>query len=298
MTTRISLTAGSYRTELLPEVGGSMASFAWKHPQLGWIELMRPTPSGAGTPAIGETANFPLVPFANRLRDSRFTFRGRTVQFPAGPIGKHYLHGTAWLKPWTVERSGTGAARLTHRHEPDAWPWAFDTAQDFSLDSGGLTLRMSAKNRSSEPMPFGFGLHPYFPRTPLCRLDAHVEGWWEGDDEVMPTRLTGVKPDIDPRRGLTISSVVCDNAFTGWNGTAKITWPERGTSLTMTAPASVFGVLFLYVPPGLDHFCVEPNSHFADAFNMAAAGRTDTGMMVLEPGQEVSAEVRFQASSE
>lgn len=30
---------------------------------------------------------------------------------------------------------------------------------------------------------------------------------------------------------------------------------------------------------------MEPVSHVTDAFNLADAGRTDTGMLVLEPGE-------------
>ena len=298
MTKRISLTAGDYRLELLPEAGGAIGALAWRHPERGWIDLMRPTPAGSIRPKPVETACFPLVPFANRIRDGRFTFRGRTVQFPASPSGKHYLHGTAWLHPWSEDErvnSATEFTWLNYRHEPDAWPYAFETSQHFWFDSNGLNIELSTTNKSAEPMPFGFGLHPYFPRTPLCRLEADVSGWWECDDEVMPAKLTGVRPDIDPRTGLAIASVVCDNAFTGWKGPAKITWPERRTSLTMTTTPQM-GVLFLYVPPGLDHFCVEPNSHFADAVNLVSAGRTDTGLIVLEPGQSAGAVITFKAA--
>ena len=296
MTTRITLSAGDYRMDLLPRIGGAIGSFGWRHPRHNWIELMRPTPSGDAEPGVGDTASFPLVPFSNRIRDGKFTFRGRTVQFPPSPIGKHYLHGTAWLQPWRVMTHAPDKVTLTQSHEPGVWPWAFDTSQEFSLNQNGLTLRMSTVNRSLEPMPFGFGLHPYFPLTPKCQLKANVTGWWEGDEEVMPVKQTGVRPDIDPRQGLTVASVVCDNAFTGWDGKAAITWPEHQTRLTIGAP-SLMDKLFFYVPPNATFFCFEPITHFADAFNMAAAGRTDTGMIVLEPGQEVSAEVTFRADA-
>ena len=236
MTTRIALATGDYRLELLPEIGGAIGSFGWRHGQRGWVELMRPTPQGPEAPKPFETASFPLVPFANRIRDGRFTFAGRSVQMPPSLSGKHYLHGTAWLKPWQVAEASPTRARLVQRHEPDAWPWAFETEQTFALDANGLALTMRTVNRGNEPMPFGFAMHPYFPLTPQCRLDAGVQGWWEGDAEVMPTRHTGVRPDIDPRHGLNVSSVVCDNPFTGWDGTATITWPERGTRLTISAP--------------------------------------------------------------
>jgi aldose 1-epimerase len=45
----------------------------------------------------------------------------------------------------------------------------------------------------------------------------------------------------------------------------------------------------VYTPPGEAFFCVEPVSHITDAFNLAAAGRTDTGMLSLLPGESVRA---------
>jgi hypothetical protein len=41
-----------------------------------------------------------------------------------------------------------------------------------------------------------------------------------------------------------------------------------------------------------DYFCAEPVSHCTDAFNLAAQGRGDTGMLLLMPGAGLSATVR------
>jgi len=47
--------------------------------------------------------------------------------------------------------------------------------------------------------------------------------------------------------------------------------------------------LVVYTPPGQPFFCAEPVSHITDAFNRAAAGQADTGMLSLEPGETVRA---------
>jgi aldose 1-epimerase len=49
----------------------------------------------------------------------------------------------------------------------------------------------------------------------------------------------------------------------------------------------------LFTPAGEDFLCVEPVSHCTDAFNMAAAGATDTGSRVLAPGERFEARVTF-----
>jgi hypothetical protein len=58
------------------------------------------------------------------------------------------------------------------------------------------------------------------------------------------------------------------------------------------------GFLVVYSPAGKDYFCVEPVSHCTDAFNLAAQGRADTGMLTLEVGASVSAVMRLRPSLE
>ena len=57
-------------------------------------------------------ASFPLVPFVNRIRGGRFTFRGREVRLAPNMAGDPSpLHGQGWLNPWTGRAGGRGDAR-------------------------------------------------------------------------------------------------------------------------------------------------------------------------------------------
>jgi len=51
--------------------------------------------------------------------------------------------------------------------------------------------------------------------------------------------------------------------------------------------------LVVYSPPGEPYFCAEPVTNCTDAFNLAVQGRTDTGMIVLAPGEVVTVIIRF-----
>ena len=298
MTERLHLAEGDYEADLLPGTGGSIAALRWRHPAHGWTDLMRPfvdlEEPGSRPENVLATASFPLTPYANRVRDGRFTFRGRSVVLPPPAIGKHALHGHGWLRPWQVGKTGPNAAVLELRHAPDEWPYTYDIKQEFEVSADGFVVRMAATNTGAEAMPYGFGMHPYFPRTPQCHMQAAVQAFWEVDAEVMPVRHTTLPPGLDPCGGLAVDGVVCDNVFTGWDGRAAITWPERGTRLRLSA-SPVFGTLYLYVPAGETYFCLEPASHVTDALNRAPAGAADTGLIVLDPGATVSAEVTFTA---
>jgi len=55
--------------------------------------------------------------------------------------------------------------------------------------------------------------------------------------------------------------------------------------------------LVVYTPPARSFLCVEPVSHMTDAFNLAAAGRTDTGCRILAPGEALRAAVTLTHES-
>src|SRR3546814_15358119 len=92
-------------------------------------------------------------------------------------------------------------------------------------------------------MPAGLGLHPYFPRTPGCRLTTPVSQMWATDAEVMPTALVTPAAGADPNGGLQPDRIALDNCFTGFSGRPVIAWPARGAQLPREAdpaPASLF----------------------------------------------------------
>ena len=45
----------------------------------------------------------------------------------------------------------------------------------YSLTAGALTMRLSARNLGTEPLPFGLGFHPWIVRSPRTQLYAKAE---------------------------------------------------------------------------------------------------------------------------
>ena len=77
---------------------------------------------------------------------------------------------------------------------------------------------------------------------------------------------------------------------------SRIDWPGEKLALVIEAEP-VFGHVVIYVPKGEDYFCVEPVSHVNDGFNRLAMGETDTGVVVLDPGQTLDGTVRLSAEA-
>lgn len=291
----VSLWSGALRLVLLPRAGGSIARF-WVEASEGAVELLRPAAPealAAGNPwGMG---GFPLVPWSNRIRGGRFAFGGRTVALTPNWPGAHAIHGLGFRAPWAVTARSAERAVLEHRHAAGEWPWPYRARQEVALSPAGLRLVLAVTNEGEAPMPVGLGWHPYLPRTPATTLTAEVRGLWRTDGEVLPTALVAPPADCDPRGGLAVDRVALDNVFTGWDGLAVVRWPERRLRLVVRATPPL-RCLVVYTPPGEGFFCLEPVSQVTDAFNLLAAGRGDTGTLVLAPGE--SREVAVSLSPE
>ena len=289
----VEINGGIATVVIAPGIGGAIAAFRWTTPG-GVIDWFRPTPVAALAGAdAGELGCFPLVPYSNRIRDSRFTFAGRQIDLlgkrPADP---HFEHGYGWRHPWSLIAQGSDHVRIRYAHEPDAWPWRFVAEQEIRVADGALNVRISLHNLDDAPMPAGFGLHPFFPAGPDTLLTAQVGAMWRTDAEVLPTVHRGLLAGSDPNTGLRVADVSLDTVFTGWAHSAEVRWPMSGRSLAMRADSSL-GNLVLYTPPGAGYFCAEPVSNVTDAFNRADDGAGRPAYFVLGPGERKSALVQF-----
>ena len=285
----ITLRADGAGLVLAPAAGGSVVRYWMEQGAEPW-ELLRRF-AGPGPIAPFEAAAFALVPYSNRIRAGQFRFQGRDVRLPLNrPPEPHSIHGLGWQGGWWPSDVRAHEATLEFRHEAHTWPWSFIAVQHFRLEPASLTIALTLRNEDSTPMPAGLGWHPYFPRTPRTTITAEVQGMWLTDAEVMPTTLVPPIPGADPSRGVVADAVALDNCFVGWRHRAVIEWPEADTRLVMTA-STPLDFLVVFTPTGRPFCCAEPVSHVTDAFNLAAAGRADTGMRALSPGETISASV-------
>jgi aldose 1-epimerase len=286
----ITLGVGDSGLWLAPAAGGAVTRY-WRERGATTREWLRPaTDDWLRRRDPYETSAFPLVPFSNRIREGRFRFQGREVVLPRNrPPERHSIHGHGWQAEWEVLEATTSSALLQYRHDAGAWPWAYRARQRFTLTSARLTVELMLRNESDAPMPAGLGWHPYFPRTPRTTLTAEAEAMWLTDDEMLPTTLVE-PPAADLARGVGVEAVSLDNCFVGWRGHAVIDWPELDARVVMRAETPL-DFLTVFTPPGRPFLCAEPVSHATDAVNLVGAGRTDTGLRVLPPGEMLRAVV-------
>ncbi|BFO56697.1 aldose 1-epimerase [Acidovorax sacchari] len=288
----LRLAAGDLRAEVSAQWGGSIAAFFTLQDGQERIDWLRPAP--AGNEAVRLMASFPMVPFCNRLREGRGDYGPRPVALGPEHDGSiHRRHGLAWRLPWQVEAQSDSAVRLGLHHAAGEWPYAFACQQDIALDARhGLTLVLSVTNHDTVPMPLGMGHHCFLPDAAGARMALDTDAMWETDAEVLPTALARPSWLPDLAAGIGVAGLRVDNTFTGWRGTARVTWPGRGVGLAMAA-SQPLDMVTLFTPPGQDFFCIEPVSNVADWMHLRQRGLPHTGGELLAPGATRSATLRL-----
>ena len=151
-------------------------------------------------------------------------------------------------------------------------------------------MQLSLHNRSGMPMPYSLGLHPYFPRLPGSSVTADVGEMWTATPAMIPSQTVAGDTLIDLGRGqLLASAPFVDNTFTRWKGPARITQPDLGLEIELSAsPDCRF--FHVFIPEGSDFFCAEPTTAMPNAFNRQAG---ESGAKAVAPGGTVSMDMQL-----
>jgi aldose 1-epimerase len=281
--------AGDLRVDLSPSVGGAISAFDRVDEEGAWPILRK---CHSPLEKVLDAASFPLVPFANRIRGGRFTFRGREIRLAPNMAGDPSpLHGQGWLNAWIVERSDERRAVSSFRHEAGEWPWDYEARQEYELDEHGILIRLTCRNLSPEPMPCGLGQHPYFNCDSATRLDTSVTHAWTIDEQVLPVEKVPAEGRFD-LRNRQICGQDLDHGFGGWPGIATI-YDVNLTSgqIEIRSPDARF--FQVYSPPQGGFFAAEPVGHANAALNEPEESWSELGIRILETGEAMSFEMRI-----
>ncbi|GAB0117990.1 aldose 1-epimerase [Acidisoma sp. 7E03] len=293
--TVISLRQGALALTL-DRRGGVITRFTWDDPQGMRRPLMRTARDAAGDPL--KAACFPLLPFGSRVAGNRFSVGAETYTLaPNHPGDRHYLHGDGWLGLWIVDKILANAVTLAFRHEAQAGqPYDYEARMSYHLSTDAtLAVQMEIRNRGDRALPFGIGLHPYFPLTPQTTLFAPAASFFPEAADFLPGPRSAVPPALDFAQPRRLPHRWINNGFAGWTGEARITWPEAGLALRIIADAG-FRHYVLFRPDGAfdptfagDYVCFEPMTHQPNGHHAADFG----GLTLLAPGAVLQGSILF-----
>jgi aldose 1-epimerase len=127
-----------------------------------------------------------------------------------------------------------------------------------------------------------------------------VNGVWLSHTDCLPKEhTTAFPPSWDMNTSIPALASHVDNCFTGWDGVAQISWPDRQLQLKLlqtssTAEVSTYSAesnhLLMYRPVAGTYFCLEPVSHPIDAFHLP----DQPGLQTLDKGESLTLEVSWR----
>ena len=245
---RVVLTRDEATLTVDPSAGGRIASLVLRRREVLVTDGASPLWWGC----------YPMVPFAGRIRDGRFLFRGRAYQLPL-TMPPNAIHGTVFDRAWQVTFRGEDRVELESELGPD-WPFRGRITQAIVLVPGGLEATLTVE--ATDAMPVVLGWHPWFRREVdgiAAELEFEAHAMYARDSSGLPTGAT-IPPTPRP----------WDDAFTDIVIPPRLTWPGvLRLDLRSTAP---FWVVFDERDAAI---CVEPQTAPPDAFNLAAVVGVD-----------------------
>lgn len=285
---QVLLRAESGRGEVtaqIAQVGASLRALT-----VGGVDLVARYPEGARTPSA---SGIVLVPWPNRIRDGRWTQRGRTEQLAISePKYGNASHGLLRYSPYGIEAACAEATLSGVIHPQTGYPFTLATSVTYALVEDGIEVTHRIVNAGAEDAPVAVGAHPFFCIGDVDVADLTITApgtsWFETDERMLPVAEHEVDAVTDLRPGVRLGDVSLDRAYGGLtrgvDGMARtVLAAPDGRTLTVWQDESFeFGVVFTTTQyPGRDlAVAVEPMTAPADAFN---SGR---GLRWLAPDEE------------
>lgn len=293
MTERLTIETGEALVEVLPKLGGSLAAFDLKRGGER-LPVFRRWSGESESPRT--FASIPMVPWWARIGGGGFSWDGRFWPIERNdPEDTHPLHGDGWRSPWHIVEQASGRVRLRLRSRAVP-PFDYESELVYGLSGPTLEIQLSIRNRADRPLPYGMGLHPWFPRTPDVTLQARTTGTWLPQPPALPktARPDPLPPQWDFSTARTLPPEFVDNSFSGWDGRARIEWPAQDYAVAIEADPDIDICHFYSLGADCPIFCFEPVTHVIDALNLPEPPR-ETGLRVLGPGEETRMWTRFKA---
>jgi aldose 1-epimerase len=246
------LRAGALEVALAPEAGGRIAQM--RYDGMDWLV----GEDEGGAAAIGWGC-YPMVPWAGRIRQGRFSFDDTRYALPTN-LGAHAIHGVGFSRPWHVDGLDASSAVLSLELPEDGhWPFGGRATQTVHVLPDRLELRLAVQ-AGHKAMPAVLGWHPWFRK---------------------PDQLLFSPSAMYPRDGEGIAALPCIAPAHG---------PWDDCFINQAEVVLVSGAQRLELRADTDHWvvydgaahatCVEPQTGPPDGFTLAPRR--------LAPGQRVA----------
>lgn len=213
-----------------------------------------------------------LFPSPGKLENDRWARDGKS-----GSLKQHgFARNTGWKFVGT--QTNDHAALTLHLESSTEtlanYPWPFAVDLTFSLLKNVLRIEIKVANTGTEPMPYGFGFHPYF-----------LADFQEKEEASIDTNATRAWDNVEKRerpiagsKGIQLGGPEVDLHLIDHNRTdSALTLPSGKISLK---GSDAFQRWVIWTQPGKDFICLEPWTGPGNGLN------SGEGLRTLAPGKD------------
>jgi galactose mutarotase-like enzyme len=246
-------------------------------------------------------------------------WRGHTMTLPGGAEGVArdglLLANAADSADTTALPDGGQAQAVFHAGDFGAhWPSKTDVTVTVLLGSQWIELTVVARNTGDAPEPVGIGWHPRFTifdgnRDQLrLRLPGEMREEVRDRESGLPTGVllpvNGTAYDFTMRGGAALGKMELDDSFVALHrdlmdnsAVVELSDPANDYGVRLTALSPTIKAFRVVAPADADYVSIGPQFNYDDPFGREWPKETDTGMVVLQPGQSTQWEIRLELFS-
>jgi galactose mutarotase-like enzyme len=262
--------------EVIPERGGIITKWRVNGEEIFYLDAERLTNPDLSV----RGGNTILFPICGNLPDNTYTCPDKQYTLKQ--------HGFARDLPWKVSDQATeDKASLTvvlnsTEQTKAVYPFDFEVAFTYQMVGNTLEVQQNYTNKSSSPMPFSFGFHPYFAVSDKTQLEFEIPSREYLDQKTKEMHSFDGNFDFERDE--------IDVAFKQLTSqSASVTDHSRKLKLTLDYD-DVFPILVFWTVKGKDFYCLEPWSAGRNSLN------TGEHLTILEPGASCSASMKLTAN--
>ena len=220
-----------------------------------------------------------LFPFANRIKDGKYTFKDSKYKLECNETDKNNaLHGLVYNKTFVLinKKLTSNFASVTLQYKDygkaKGFPFKFHIEVTYTLSKNGMTLAIKVKNKGKKTFPFSLGWHPYFYSTDLDKstINFKSDKKYVFDNQQI---ITGTKA-LDLEMPFKLKNVKLDDGYPLETNEIDFSTPEYDFNISSTSKENF---LQLYTPVQPNVIAIEPMTGAADNFN------NKTGLKTLQP---------------
>ncbi|MGJ8745390.1 aldose 1-epimerase [Polaribacter sp.] len=225
-----------------------------------------------------------LFPFANRIKDGRYSFNDTMYQLETNQKEEqNALHGFVYNKTFKIlaQETTSESAKITLEYIEKAktigFPYTYAILVTYIFTNNTVSLAINVKNTDAKVFPFTLGWHPYFISDNLSKSSLNFDCNKKliiGDRNIT-TGIEEVKSVIN----LDIEKKQLDDCWELSNDKVVFNTPTYQLHFESSCQENF---LQAYTPPRLNTIAIEPTTGVSNSFN------NKIGLQTLKPNEEHS----------